>query len=426
MVQFENHIQCAAALDAQDPLRSFRDAFLLPSFGQGSAAYFLGNSLGLQPRSVRDELDVVLGQWAAQGVESFFHADPPWMDLHEALRIPMSTMAGAFPHEISIMNQLTVNIHLMLTSFYQPKGKKRKILVEARSFPSDQYALRSHIQHLNLDPEDILLEIKGSAPHEIPTDDEVISAIDHHADEIALVFMGGINYYNGQCYDMASITSAAHRHGMLVGFDLAHAMGNVALDLHGWDVDFACWCCYKYLNGGPGAVAAVYIHERFHQDQTIKRLAGWWGYKKQERFLMTPHFTPEADASGWQVSTPPILQYACLKSSLALFERAGWETLLQKQALMIRWVDFLLDTLPTGYFKRLTPQARGCQVSLLFPKKGRAVFDLLMQSGFIVDWREPDVIRFAPVPLYNSYTEIWHFFERFRYILGEVYLNNNQ
>lgn len=425
MMKLETNAACAAALDRMDPLSGFREEFFLPPHQGGNATYFLGNSLGLQPKSVRKNIDDVLGQWADHGVESFFMADPPWMDLHDTLRLKLSPIAGALPQEISIMNQLTVNIHLMLVGFYRPSGKKRKILIEGKAFPSDQYALRSYLSHIGQDPDDVLMELKGAEGTEVLAEDLLFQAIDQHAEEIALVFMGGVNYYSGQLFDMASITRKAHEHGILVGFDLAHAVGNVSLRLHDWDVDFACWCSYKYLNGGPGAVAAVYVHERFHHDAEIKRLAGWWGYKKKERFLMTSHFLPEADASGWQVSTPPILQYACLKSSLDIFEKAGWDKVLEKQTLMISWLDRLLNDLSHLHFKRLTPQERGCQVSLYFPEKGRRVYDLLTASGFMVDWREPGVIRLAPVPLYNTYTELWNFYIHFREVLKQVFLTDH-
>ncbi len=421
MMTFEFNEAFAQSLDAADPLGSFRDRFLIPKKQGKQRMYFLGNSLGLQPTSTASSINTILQHWADEGVESFFTGKAPWLDLHNALLEPLSVIAGAKPSELSVMNQLTVNIHLMLVSFYRPTGKRKKILVESKAFPSDQYALHSFLEHQGLDPAEILVEVNSGSENVPMRNEDIVDAIERNADELALVFLGGINYYTGQLLDMQHISKAAREAGAIVGFDLAHAIGNVKLSLHDWDLDFACWCSYKYLNGGPGAVAAVFIHERHHADKSLKRLTGWWGYQKEERFAMKNRFVPEPDASGWQLSTPSILLYACLKSSLDIFSEAGWTNVLAKQEKMMAWLSALINDLGSEHFECLTPDARGCQVSLLFREKGREVYDLLFEKGFMVDWREPNVIRLAPVPLYNTFTEVWHFYSALKAIIFDVY-----
>jgi kynureninase len=346
------------------------------------------------------------------------------MELHNALLEPLSVIAGAMPSELSVMNQLTVNIHLMLVSFYRPNGKRRKILVESKAFPSDQYALHSFLEHLGLDPSEILVEVNSGSENVAIHNEDIVQAIESHAEELALVFLGGINYYTGQLLDMQQITKVAQDAGAKVGFDLAHAIGNVKLSLHDWGLDFACWCSYKYLNGGPGAVAGVFVHERHHADKSLKRLTGWWGYDKAERFAMHNRFVPESDATGWQLSTPSILLYACLQSSLDIFTQAGWTNILAKQEKMMAWLSALINDIGFEHFTCLTPVSRGCQVSLLFKEKGRIVYDKLFERGFMVDWREPNVIRLAPVPLYNTFTEVWHFYSALKAIIFEVYASD--
>ena len=422
MKNFQNDLAFAQQMDLEDPLHSFRSAFLIPKQGGKERTYFLGNSLGLQPVATRPAIENILKQWQDEGVESFFKGNDPWLSLHEKLQQAMAPIAGAHPTEVSIMNQLSVNLHLMLVSFYQPEGKRRKILMEAKAFPSDQYAVRSYLEHLGLDPDEIIIEVKSDDQSEVISDETIIKLIKEHAAELALVFWGGLNYYSGQVFDMKAIAEAAHAAGAKVGFDLAHAIGNIELNLHDWQVDFACWCSYKYLNGGPGAVAGVFIHEQHLNDPSINRLAGWWGYKEEERFLMKNRFSPAADASAWQLSTPSMLNYACLQASLDLFSAAGWDDLLAKQKRMIEWTDLLLTELNTNAFQCITPASRGCQVSLLFREKGREVYDQLFENGFMVDWREPNVIRLAPVPFYNSFTEVFDFFSTLAKILKALHL----
>ena len=423
-MKFEKTHSFAVELDAQDRLKDFRKWFLFPKHNGTEAVYFLGNSLGLQPVSTRLALAKVLEQWADLGVESFFKGKEPWLDFHDQLAAKLSPIVGANPSELSIMNQLTTNIHLMLASFYKPSGRRKKILIESKAFPSDQYAVGSFLRTIGLDPKEVLIELGAKKENEHIDDADIIEMISQQGDEIALVFLGGVNYYTGQVFDMQKITNAAHEAGALVGFDLAHAVGNIKLDLHNWGVDFACWCSYKYLNAGPGAMGAVFINEKFHTDQSINRLAGWWGNNADNRFLMNREFEPSPDATGWQLSTPSILLFACLKTSLSIFEHAGWNNILIKQALMKEFLQYLLEDLiggdDTGSIQCLTPASRGCQVSLYFTQHGKIIFEYLTQKGFMVDWREPGVIRLAPVPLYNSFSEIWNFYEALKLILQEI------
>jgi len=423
MTTFSNTLECAAALDQQDPLRKYRDAFLHPMENNRQKTYFLGNSLGLQPKQTIGSIQQVLNQWQEDGVESFFKGNDNWLAYHDKLTGPLAVITGALPHEITVMNQLTVNIHLMMVSFYQPKGSRRKILMESKAFPSDQYAVASFVKHMGLDPDEVIVEINPDQEGVPPSNQQVIDAIHKHGEEIALVFLSGVNYYTGQLFDMPSIALAAKNVGAFVGFDLAHAVGNVNLNLHKWDVDFACWCSYKYLNAGPGAIAGAFVHEKHHQED-INRLEGWWGVKLNERFLMKKNFISSGTATAWQLSTSPVLLFACLHASLNIIEEAGWENMLNKQQKMMGWTDFLLTTISTNAFKRITPHQRGCQISLQFHKNGKAVYNHLFEKGFMIDWREPDVIRFAPVPLYNTYTEIWQFVSALREITNELSLKD--
>jgi len=406
----------ALSMDTSDSLTRMRDRFIIPEHNGHDQTYLLGNSLGLQPINTKQHIDRVLQQWASFGVEGFFRGDDPWMNYHDHLLEPLSKIVGSRPYELTVMNQLTVNLHLMMVSFYQPAGAKMKILCEQKAFPSDQYVLETYVRHLGMDPAEVIMEIGPRNGEDVIRLDDICSAIDRHHHEIALVFWGGINYYTGQLFDMQAITAKAHQYGIRVGFDLAHAAGNVELQLHDWDVDFACWCSYKYLNSGPGAVGGAYIHERFHTDPTMPRLAGWWGYDKPTRFLMEKGFKAIPTAEGWQLSTPSMLLYACHLASLELFDEAGWENILVKQRKLNAYLWFLLDELnkaqPEQVIHVLTPrQERGCQVSLFMLKNGRKIFEGLMDQGIIVDWREPNVIRLAPVPLYNTFADVHRFYE---------------
>lgn len=427
MDTFQPDLSFAQQLDNADPLKSFRDEFLLPASEGRQQIYFLGNSLGLQPRATAAAIQEVLDQWASLGVESFFMGSQPWLEKHDALLPAMSRIVGALPEELVIMNQLTVNLHLMLQSFYHPKGKRNKILCEARAFPSDQYMLASHVQLRGLDPAAVIVEVKPRANEEHVRKEDIEAAIHEHREELALVLWSGVQYYTGQVFDIAAICALAHAYNIPVGFDLAHAAGNIPLKLHEWDLDFACFCNYKYLNAGPGAIATAFIHKRYHSRSDIPRMAGWWGNEKASRFLMRDHFVPEANASGWQLSTPSILLYACLKASIDIFDKAGMDALHVKRRSMHAYFQYLYKQ---KIVQKLSEKIRiitpaeflepGCQFSLQVPEKGRQVFEALGSRGIMVDWREPEVIRLAPVPLYNRYEEIWHFVNALEEIAVEV------
>ena len=419
-MQFETTQAYAAEQDKRNPLAPFRGQFLLPRHNGKAGIYFLGNSLGAQPKRTEAAITEVLQQWAAQGVESFFNGDRPWLDFHKDLQSSLAKIVGALPHEVVVMNQLTVNLHLMLVSFYQPQGKRKKILCEAKAFPSDQYMLHSHVAQRGFSPDEIIIEIGPRDGEALIREDDILTAIDLHKDELSLVFIGGVNYYTGQVFNMGRITKAAQDVGAKAGFDLAHAAGNSPLQLHHWNVDFACWCCYKYLNGGPGAVGGVYVHERYHNDTSLNRFAGWWGVKKQTQFLMEKTFVPEASAEGWGLSTPSAVLYASLQASLSIFEEAGMENIYKENkkltAYLWAMLDAVLKEVPEGAFKIFTPvneTERGCQLSMSV-RNGKQVFEALTSEGVYADWREPDVIRIAPVALYNTFQEVWMFVQIFK------------
>ena len=413
---FENTIEFAKNLDIDDPLKDFREKFLIPSINGKEQVYFLGNSLGLQSKNIKEEINKILDQWARSGVEGFFIGKDRWLDYHDQLTKPLSGIVGAKPDEITVINQLTVNLHLMMVSFYQPKGKRNKILFEAKAFPSDQYMLETHIRSRGLDPDQVLIEVAPRDGEHVIRNEDITDIIDEHRDELALTLLSGVSYYTGQVYDIKVITEAAHRVGAIAGFDLAHAAGNISLQLHDWNVDFACWCSYKYLNSGPGAMGGVFIHERFHDDKSISRFGGWWGYDKDTRFKMEKGFKPIPTAEGWQISTPSILLYASQKAALRIFEQAGWKELQAKQQTLNNYLWLVLDELNGSLEKKviefITPknsEVISCQVSMLMLKRGKEIFEELGRQGVMVDWREPNVIRMAPVPLYNTFEEVWRF-----------------
>ena len=398
----------------QTPIR-FRDHFVIPRHNGRDAIYFLGNSLGLQPRRTAAAIQQVLEQWGNQGVEGFFRGEMPWMQYHQQLTGTLSRIVGALPHEVVAMNQLTVNLHLMLVSFYQPSGRRKKILCEAKAFPSDQYMLHTHVRQRGLNPEEVIVEVTPREGDVFITEEAILAAIEKHKDELALVFVGGVNYYTGQVFPMETITQAAHLAGAKVGFDLAHAAGNISLQLHNWGVDFACWCSYKYLNSGPGGIGGSYVHERYHRDASLQRFAGWWGNEKQTQFLMGKNFVPETSAEGWQLSTPSPVLYAAHKAALDIFEEYGVANVFERNKALNDYLwkvlDDVVQTVPEGSLRILTPTSKnehGCQVSLAV-QNGKKVFDYLSHEGVFADWREPDVIRVAPVGLYNRFEDVWRF-----------------
>ncbi|RYY57358.1 MAG: kynureninase [Chitinophagaceae bacterium] len=411
-MEFNSSVEFARQLDSDDPLKETRSKFIIPEVDGRQQVYLLGNSLGLQPVSAKSYLDKILADWSSLGVESFFHAKEPWMDYHDQLTGPLTKIVGAHADEIVVMNQLSVNLHLMMVSFYRPDNKRFKIICEAKAFPSDQYVFESQVRSHGLDPETAIIEVGPREGESVIHTEDIIAAINEHGDETALVIFSGVNYYSGQVFDMEAISKAARNKGSRVGLDLAHAAGNIELKLHDWQVDFACWCSYKYLNAGPGAIGGVFIHRNNHDDRVV-RFAGWWGYDKSTRFRMEKGFKPMAGAEGWQLSTPALFLYATHRASLEIFEEAGWEKVQQKRRLLTAYTWFLLKEFNEGLEKKIirfiTPeeeQHHGCQVSMLMLERGREIYEALIRRHVIVDWREPNVIRFAPVPLYNTFSEV--------------------
>jgi len=411
---FENTRSFADQLDEQDELKHFRDQFYIPIINGREAVYLTGNSLGLQPKTTQDAVVNELEDWANFGVEGHFHARQPWFSYHEMFPQYLSPVVGALPEEIVVMNQLTVNLHLLMTSFYRPTKERYKIICEAKAFPSDQYALESQVKLHGYNPEDAIVEVAPREGEHTIRHEDILTAIAAYGNSTALVMFGGVNYYSGQVFDMAGITAAAHQAGAYCGFDLAHAAGNIELKLHDWNVDFACWCSYKYLNSGPGGVAGAYIHQRHITNAELPRLAGWWGYEKATRFQMQKGFNPIPTAEGWQLSNAPVLSMAAHKASLDVFADAGMDRLVKKGQQLSDYLLFILQDINSQAQERIieviTPAtAKGCQVSMLMLKKGRDVFDALKQHGVVSDWREPNVIRVAPVPLYNSFRDVFTF-----------------
>ena len=410
----------ARRLDGEDPLASFRDRFHLPPGPDGKpAVYLCGNSLGLMPREVPRLVEQELADWAQLAVDAHFRGATPWYGYHESVREPLARLVGAYPHEVVAMNSLTVNLHLMMASFFRPQGERRKILIESAAFPSDGYAVRSQLQLHGLDPDGDLLQV-GTPRQEIP-ETEILETLERRGSEIALVLLSAVHYFTGQLFDLAAITRAAQAQGCVVGFDLAHAAGNVPLALHASGADFACWCSYKYLNAGPGAVAGCFVHERHGMNPALPRMAGWWGNDPATRFRMhlEPDFVPVASADSWQLSNPPILALAPLRTSLAIFDEAGgMEKLRAKSLRLTGYLELLLDQMPSRIFSVITPRQpneRGAQLSILVHEHPKELFKKLEAAGVKTDFREPNVIRVAPVPLYNTFHEVW----RFAQILSE-------
>lgn len=400
----------AKSLDSQDQLSSFRSLFHIPTIHDKEAIYLCGNSLGLMPKQTQDYLMQELEDWKNLGVEGHIHARNPWLPYHEFLTESMATIVGAKNAEVVVMNSLTVNLHLMMVSFYRPTSKRFKILVDYNLFPSDRYAILSQL-HLHGYGADAMIELTPDDGTDYVSRETIQNTFAIEGDEIALVLLGGVNYYTGQFYDIPFITKLGHAHGCIVGFDLAHAAGNVPLHLHDDDVDFAVWCSYKYLNSGPGSLSGCFVHERFHRDASIPRFAGWWGHDKSVRFLMGPEFVPIPSAEGWQLSNPPILSMAAIRSSLDIFSKATMPKLREKSLQLTNYCLELISASSDAY-RIITPmnaEERGCQLSLQMKVKDKTVFNSLIAFGVIADWREPDVIRIAPTPLYNTFEDVYNF-----------------
>ncbi|MEM7654958.1 MAG: kynureninase [Bacteroidota bacterium] len=407
----------AKQLDQADPISAYREQFHLPVQASGDPyVYLCGNSLGCQPKETQAFLQTELEDWAHLGVEGHLHGRNPWLPYHEFLSPALSRIVGAKETEVVAMNGLTVNLHLMMVSFYRPTPERYKILVEADAFPSDLYAVSSQAAFHGYDADQAIVKLHPREGEHCLRTEDILAVLEAQGSEIALVLIGGVNYYTGQLFDIATLTAAAQAQGCIVGWDLAHAAGNVLLNLHEWGVDFACWCSYKYLNAGPGAVAGCFVHERHHEAEAIPRLAGWWGHDKASRFEMGPDFQAIPTVEGWQLSNAPILSMAALRASLNIFEEVGMEALRKKSVALSGYLRHLLLHKPGPLkFDIITPEAeeeRGCQLSLLTEEGGRDAFDALCREGVICDWREPNVIRLAPAPIYNSFEDAWHFADR--------------
>jgi kynureninase len=412
---YQDTLEFADQLDAHDELRHFRSEFLIPQHNGNDTIYLCGNSLGLQPKSAEKYLNAQLGTWKDLAVEGWFQGDDPWLQFHHQLKQPLANLTGAKSDEITVMNSLTVNLHLLLVSFYNPNSKRYKILMEGGAFPSDQYAVESQVRYHGFEPEKAIIEIFPREGELTLRTEDILLAIEQNADELALVLFAGVNYYTGQVFDMAAITKATHKAGAFAGFDLAHAAGNIPLQLHDWGADFACWCSYKYMNSGPGGISGIFVHEKHFNNPQLKRFAGWWGYTPDKRFLMAPGFKAAHGAEGWQVSTSPILLMAVHKAALDIFESAGGlEKLRAKSILLTGYLEYLIQGINQKHDEELftiitpsNPDERGCQLSIVCKRDGKATFNYLAENGVIGDWREPDVIRLSPVPLYNSFKDVY-------------------
>lgn len=421
MSAYKNDITFARERDAQDPLAKYRNEFHFPSFHENEVVYFTGNSLGLQPKRTKEYVLQELDDWAKWGVEGHFDAKNPWFSYHELLTNKAAKIVGALDKEVVITHSLTTNLHLLMVSFYRPTEKRYKILCEGKAFPSDQYALESQVKFHGYAPDDAIIEIFPREGEHLIREEDLLSTIEKQGDEIALIMIGGVNYYTGQLFDMKTITAAGHKVGAIVGFDLAHAAGNVEMHLHDWGVDFAAWCTYKYLNSSPGGVSGMFVHERHANNPDLPRFAGWWGHDKDVRFKMEPGFRPMEGAEGWQLSNAPILGMAAHLASLTIFDEVGMTAISKKRDDLTAYLEFIINDISSSSekvnFEIITPSdktKRGAQLSILAHGQGKDLFDALTKSGVVADWREPNVIRVAPAPLYNSFEDVYHFGQKLK------------
>jgi kynureninase len=412
-MNFEASLAYSQLKDEEDKLEKFKHQFYFPQVNNKDVIYFCGNSLGLQAKTVEAAVQQELDDWKNLGIAGFLTAKNPWMQYQEYLKSPLAKIVGCKENEVTVMNTLTVNLHLLMLTFYRPTPAKFKIIMEAGAFPSDQYAIDTQVKHYGLNAAESVIEIAPRDGEKTLRNEDIVAVIEQHADALALVMLGGINYYTGQLFDIKLITAAAQKAGAIAGFDLAHAAGNVSLELHEWNVDFAVWCSYKYLNGGPGAVGGLYVHEKYATNPATPRLAGWWGNDEQRRFKMEKGFNAKPDASGWNISTAQILNMASLKASLAIFDEAGFENITAKSDALTAYLEFLLRQLTNIDFEIITPadrKSRGAQLSLFFKEKGKEIQQKMLDSGIVVDYREPGVIRVAPAPLYCSFKDVYRFY----------------
>lgn len=423
MSDYQNNLAYAQACDREDPMADFREEFHLPLDDQGQPQIYLcGNSLGLQPKQTKSFIDQELQDWATFGVEGHTEARKPWMPYHEFLTPKMARLVGAKESEVVIMNGLTANLHLMMISFYRPTADRFKVIIEKDAFPSDKYAVQSQIKHHGFDPEEGLLLWSPPEGDELCRMQDLEELMAEHGQQVALILIGNTNYYSGQFYPIKEITRLGHQYGAMVGFDLAHGVGNIQPDLHENGPDFAVWCTYKYLNSGPGSLGGCFVHQRHHNDKGIHRFAGWWGHNKKTRFNMRHEFDPIPTVESWQLSNPPILSMAAIRASLELFDKAGMDRLREKSLKLTGYLEFLLDELGDERINIITPRdpaQRGCQLSLQVLNADRSLHQQLTDAYVISDWREPDVIRVAPAPLYNSFTDVYHFVDRLKKLLAK-------
>jgi kynureninase len=411
---FELSKAFAEEQDLKDTLAPFREQFYFPQRNGKNAVYFCGNSLGLQPKNVKAAIDQELYDWQQCAVEGYWGARNPWLYYQQYCSRPLTGILGADQDELSVMNTLTVNLHLMMASFYRPTRQRYKVLMEAGAFPSDQYAVETQVRLQGYDPKSTIIEVSPREGEHLIREEDIFRIIEEESSSLALILLGGINYYTGQLFNMESITDQAHKAGAIVGFDLAHVVGNVPVKLHDWKVDFAVWCSYKYLNGGPGAVGGAFVHEKHARNRNQPRLGGWWGNEEATRFKMEKGFEPKSRAEGWQISTAQVFNMVALKASLELFESAGMAALRDKSIKLTNYLEFLLKHIENIKFEIITPKncnERGAQLSLLFHDRGKDIHQKMTEAGIIVDWREPGVIRISPAPLYNSYGDVFHFYE---------------
>lgn len=414
-MHYENTLAFAKKMDENDPLKAYRDRFYIPKVNGKDSFYFTGNSLGLQPKSARNFIEDEMKGWETLGVEGHFTSNKrPWAEYHKFSKEALGKIVGANPIEVVSMNNLTVNLHLLMISFYQPTAERHKIICEAGAFPSDQYMFESQLKFHGYNPDEALIELAPRSGENTLRTEDILKKIEETGSKLALVLIGGVQYYTGQFFDLKAIAQAGQKVGAKVGFDLAHAMGNLPLRLHDWNVDFATWCSYKYLNSGPGNVSGIFVHERYANDFALKRFAGWWGHNEAERFHMRKGFQPMTGADGWQLSNVNVISTAAHLASLEIFDEVGMDALREKSIKLTGYLEFLINQLSgdKGIFEIITPsnpEERGCQLSIFFHKKGRQLFEALTNQGVIADWREPNVIRIAPVPLYNRFEDVFQF-----------------
>lgn len=417
MLPYKSHSNVktyAKERDDADILYKYRDEFLFPQHKGKDVIYLCGNSLGLQPKNVIEYFTQELNDWAEYGVEGHFKSKRPWFSYHHLFTKSLANIVGALETEVVASNTLTVNLHLLMLSFYKPTKQRYKIIMEAGAFPSDMYAVETQVRLHGFDPEDAIVEVSPRKGEHTIQQEDIEAAILTHKNKVALVMFGGVNYYTGQYFDIKQITEVAHSVGAYAGFDLAHAVGNKVLHLHDWGVDFACWCSYKYLNAGPGAVGGLFVQEKHAKDPNIFRLGGWWGHDEKTRFKMKKGFKPMKNAQSWQLSNAQVMNMAALRASLDIFDEVGMHKLAEKSLHLTAYTEMLLRQITNVKFEIITPSnpiERGCQLSLLFKSKGKEVFEALENNGIVADWREPNVIRIAPTPLYNSYEDVFSFCE---------------